>query len=357
MAPPAPEAPKEPAPKLFADPLPLDVGKVPQGLANLSAQGCNACHFQAHDEWEDSAHAQGWASTAFREAVEAAGTPACTSCHLPLATQHDQLVTYDAGDANRPITSPNPRFDATLMTEGVTCAACHVRDGKVVTRHAVDQAPHPTVQSDELRAATLCASCHQLTWPGADKPFYDTYGEWQRSPQAKAGIVCQDCHMGGGAGSRLGADHTIANDPARAVSVLIDADALRLVRGGEALPVTVTLQNTGAGHAFPTGTPFRGVRLEVALVGPVGKKGEIGTWPQATHTADLARKLGDTAPWPTLADDRLPAGAERQYSWELALPHEAPAGDWSLRVTLAETVSGKVTGEPFVTRTLPLAVD
>lgn len=353
---PPPPAKAAPAPPLFPGPLPVDPGGVPKGLANLSAQGCNACHFQAHDEWEGSAHANGWASTAFREAVEAAGTPACTVCHQPLAAQHSDLVTYDAGDINRPLLSPNPRFDATLATEGVTCATCHVRDGQIVGSHDV-KAPHATVRTDELRSAKLCATCHQLTWPGADQPFYDTFGEWERSPQAKAGIVCQDCHMGAGAGARVGTDHAVANDPARAVSVLVDLDSVRLTRGSPAVDLAITLQNTGAGHSFPTGTPYRGVRLEAALVGPVGKKGEMGPWPSATFTADLARKLAAEAPWATLADTRIPAGGEARFDWKVALPHEAPAGDWSLRVTLIETVSGKPSGEPFVVRTLPLTVD
>ena len=35
------------------------------------------------------------------------------------------------------------------MSEGVTCAACHVREGKVLGTHAIDDAPHPVVVSDE----------------------------------------------------------------------------------------------------------------------------------------------------------------------------------------------------------------
>ena len=64
VAQPAPEAPPppppEPAPRLFPDGVPVPVQQIPDGLANLSAQGCNGCHYAAHEAWEDSAHADAW---------------------------------------------------------------------------------------------------------------------------------------------------------------------------------------------------------------------------------------------------------------------------------------------------------
>lgn len=341
---------------LFAAELPLAVGPVPAGLANLSAQGCNACHYEAHDAWSESPHATGSASPEFVEAVARAGTPACTACHLPLAVQHADNVVYEEGDPERPHSKPNPDWDATLGTEGVTCAACHVRDGQIVAAAPNDRAPHPVAWSPELQSSDLCASCHQLSWPGADLPLYDTYGEWERSPQARAGIQCQDCHMASGADERLGHDHRSAADPARAVSVLLDVDRVDLSRGGSGLELALKLQNTGAGHAFPTGSPWNGVRVTAALVGPIGTKGETGPHPEATRTLMLQRQLEPQAPWRTIADTRLPAGGEVAHALRLGLPASAEAGDWALVVTLQETL-GERAEPPFFERRIPLRVD
>ncbi len=52
-APPAvPVAPTsvEPGAPLFDSPLPLQLESIPDGLASLSAQGCNACHFETHKQ-------------------------------------------------------------------------------------------------------------------------------------------------------------------------------------------------------------------------------------------------------------------------------------------------------------------
>ena len=341
---------------LFPTAPPLDVGDVPDGLANHSAQGCSACHYQAHDTWVHSAHASAWSSPAFQEAVAEIGSPACLACHLPLHSQQPDLVTYDEGDILRPITTPNPAWDGGLQTEGVTCAACHVREGAVITSRPVTDAPHPTLYSPELSTSTSCAACHQLTWPGADLPFYDTFGEWERSPQAAAGIQCQDCHLRSGVGEHLAVDHRFEARSGRGVSVLVRPATPDIARGGDPLPVTVILQNTGAGHAFPTGSPYVGVRLDVRLSGPPDRRGNPITGGEP-FTVDLVRTLADEPPWNTVEDTRLQAGESREYPVELALPQRSPAGPWVVRVSLTRTVRGEPTGEPLVVREVPLRTD
>lgn len=352
-----PPEPKKAAPilDLFPDTLPLDPGPVPAGLASMSAQSCNGCHYSAHDGWKSSAHAVGHASASFVKAVREAGTPMCTVCHQALVTQQTDLVAYD-GDTQHPRTEPNPRFDPTLSTEGVTCATCHVRDGVVIAAEPVTKAPHPTGYSPELTSSELCAACHQLTWPGADQPIYDTYGEWSRSAYAAAEIRCQDCHMAAGADARLGSDHRSAADPARAVTVLVDVDHVDVVRGGPPIEVAIRILNTGAGHTFPTGTPWRGVRVQAALVGPLGKGGSPAPY-KGSFTADLQRTIEPTAPWRTTADNRIPAGGEANFDWRASLPAEVPAGDWQLVVTLTETTAGQASATAFVEQRIPLRVD
>ena len=293
-APAAAEPPAPPAPKLFPDGLPVVISTLPAGLPSLSAQGCNACHGDAHDTWLGSAHAHAGESAAFRDAVRTAGnSTACTQCHLPLATQHDPLAAgYIDGDLSRPRLEPNPSFDATLRGEGVTCVACHVRDGVVLGVHASTNAPHPLVVSAELTDSAMCATCHQLTWAGADRPFYDTYGEWKASAYGSAGVSCQACHSG----------HADP-DPRRALSALLHLDHPSLQRG-QPVPVKLTLQNTGAGHHFPTGNPWSEARIDVVLLDGAGK--DLAP----AFSTVLAREVEPTAPYRTLSDNRLAAGAQ-----------------------------------------------
>lgn len=361
QAPPIEEVPVAPAvvvptlAKVFDRVLPVETGPVPAGLGSLSAQGCNGCHYDAHDGWAHSAHATGFADPVFQHGVALAASPVCSECHLPLWVQHAERFAPIEGSPDRVVTAPNDAFDATLAQEGVTCAACHVRDGTVVVAEPVANAPHPTIVSPQLRSSELCATCHSLTWPGADKPLYDTYGEWERSPYAKAGITCQACHIGRAADGGLVA-HDVAQPPERAVSLLVDVDSVALVRGGEALPVAVRVQNTGAGHAFPTGSPWRVVRVQAALVGPVGKKGEVLPHPKATWSADLKRTIEDGPPWRTVSDNRVLPGEEAAFAASLGLPADAQDGVWTLEVSLAFVRDGKAEA-PFVVQRVPLRVD
>jgi hypothetical protein len=338
---------------LFTSPLPIDIGEVPAGLAGMSAQQCNACHYEAHQGWHTSGHATGWARDEIRAAVASAGTPACQACHLPLVQQSPDLVSYDNDNPFKPITTPNGAYDPTLHSEGVTCVTCHVRDGAVIAARPVEGAPHPVLWTPELAQSESCAACHQLSWPDGDKPFYDTYGEWSRSPYAKAGVECQSCHMVSRAGGNR-IDHGTEADPARAVSVIVNVDSVAFARGTGTMNVTIQLQNTGAGHSFPTGSPYKGVRLTAALMGPTKTGPGVGG---EAFTADLVRTIEAEPPFRTTTDSRLPAGGVKQYAWAATLPSTALAGDWWLEVSLTRTVSGVVSGTPFSVRRIPLRVD
>ena len=355
-APPAaPAPPPAPAaPALFPSGVPVTLQETPTGLASLSAQACVSCHTQAHGDWQGSAHASAWRSPTFQAAIDKAGSStACRACHLPLTNQHPRLAAgYLDGDLTRPNLQPNPSWDPTLMSEGVTCAACHVRDGVVVGTHAAPEAPHPVAVSDELGKPEFCATCHQLTWPGADRPFYDTYGEWKASAYAKAGVGCKDCHMPVQAGlataSRFAAtpSHAFEADPAQAISVLVSLDAPEVQRG-KPYRVGLRLQNTGAGHHFPTGSPFVGYSVEVALLGADGKP-LVEPW-----RTTLARTVAPAPPWGTLEDTRLAAGAEMTVEKAFTVDQKKKAGSGVLRVSLVR--SGDA-AHPTVLQEIPVGV-
>ena len=332
----------------------MDIDELPPGLASLSAQGCNACHFEVHDGWESSMHANAHAREPFRSALASVdGSPMCSSCHLPLAVQQSQLlVEYDGGALGEARLKQNPSWDATLASEGVTCAACHVRDGAVVGTRPVESGPHPVSVSDELGESGMCASCHQLTWPGADEPLYDTYGEWSRSKVAEVGIQCQDCHMPPKSGLvtagrfEAHADHAVVADPARALTVQIDLESPDVQRG-EATSIALTLRNTGAGHAFPTGSPFSHVLVRVTIDGaePLTEPFE--------HA--LQRVVELEPPYAVGEDTRVPSGGEVALDLELTVPQDAEAGAAHVVVAFVRVDSSG--GEiPLFDRRIPVRV-
>jgi hypothetical protein len=343
--PPPPESPAvvQPAPtvptvaKLFPDGPPVAIQALPSGLQNLTAQGCNACHGEIHDDWASSAHAHAGRDPVYQEAIARAGnTPACTSCHYPLTNQHETVAAgYKDGDLTRPDLRDNASWDASLMSEGVSCAACHVRDGMIVSTRAVTNAPHPVAVSAELSDPAFCATCHQLTWPGSEKPFYDTYGEWSASAYRTAGIRCQDCHMPPKAGlataSRFAASpsHAMTADPRRALSVLVDLPSASVQRG-EAYPVKIRIVNTGAGHSVPTGSPYKVYVVEAELLDVDGKS------LLPPFQVRLERKIADAPPWATLSDDRIPVGGEKDVETTFTVNQKKKAGRGTLQVRLVD---------------------
>ena len=111
--------------------------------------------------------------------------------------------------------------------------------------------------------SSACATCHQLTWPGASSPLYDTYGEWERSAHARSGIGCTDCH----GASNANGTHDLNIPFERALTVDLQLSSPAMTRGSqEPLTGNLTVLNTGAGHAVPTGSPWSRVQLRVQLV-------------------------------------------------------------------------------------------
>jgi len=346
--------PPPPPPGLWDKGLPVALQQIPEGLASLSAQSCNSCHYAAHDQWKDGAHAHAWRDPVYQEALARVGDATlCASCHLPLANQQPRLAaSYRDGEVDRPELQLNEAWDAGLMSEGVTCAACHVREGKVLGPHAVEGGPHEVVQTDELTDSAMCAACHQLTWPDADQPFYNTFGEWKATPYAEAGVRCQDCHMPPVAGAAVAThfaaqpSHELEAQHARALTVLVDLGAPELQRG-EPLPVTVRLLNTGAGHHVPTGSPFKRYTVEIGLLDADGV-------PMAESTLhSFGRTLEETPPWRTLSDDRIPAGGELSIETTIDVSQRKRAQEGVLQVRLH-----RVEGDPspVLLREIPLPV-
>ena len=313
--------------------------EVPDSLPSLSAQSCNACHGPVVEQWRESGHGQAWHSPLYQEALEGAGEPTyCLRGHLPLQNQRAELVRgYDENALSKPRLDPNPRFDPTLRAEGVTCAACHVRDGVVYGPRTLrpDESPHPVYHHPDLVQPVTCAACHQLAWPGTEEqPLYNTYREWEESPWAVAGVGCSDCHMpltvGPVSGSRFAAhrSHDVRGSDddamlARAFTVQLSPVPPELQRGTE-LPIQVTVMNTGAGHHVPTGNPHAWIEVRIHADGVEGMEAEPASWP-------LRRQVDLEGEHEAGEDTRIPAGGVATFDY-LVTPGKKTTAPADLRV-------------------------
>jgi nitrate/TMAO reductase-like tetraheme cytochrome c subunit len=196
----------------------------------------------------------------------------CNGCHAPLA--------FLAGDI-----PPKPPAEGTRANEGVSCDLCHsivgfegevpfnfnftVEPGDVTqgTRPDVESPGHEIAVNEFLGTAEFCGTCHNEKDPWG-LWVKATHLEWKESPQAAAGIVCQDCHMPPAAGNSApetgGLDHPDvrqhlfhgAHDSGKlagAVEVRIhpaDVEA----EPGDTIVFTATVVNAKAGHSVPSGS-------------------------------------------------------------------------------------------------------
>lgn len=354
--PPDPVPVEEPAPPAWTEPLfpptvVVDPGPVPPGLASDAAQACAACHPRSYEDWRHGGHAR---APSPDHVSASAGLVGCDACHRPRTAQRPTVDTVWDGHLETAVRTPNPAFDAGAWLEGVGCAGCHVRGGVVLTADpeaaARQAAPHPLRHAPALATGEVCAACHQLSVPGSEAPLYDTVGELQRSGFAAAGVTCLTCH--GRAGAEVGfATHDPGRPLEHALSVGLSLPSLALARGAEPVAATVRLRNTGAGHAIPTGSPWRRVEVRAWLEGPPDAKTKVRPR-RAEVAATLGRTLTTAPPYVVTGDTRLDPGEELALPMALALPLDVPAAGWEL------VVDAGVPGDADrVTRRWPLSVD
>lgn len=256
---------------------PMQVGTVP-GLASLRAKECGRCHAAIYREWSGSMHARAWTDPYFQVDFRFDGSQqVCLNCHIPLEDQQRYLVKgFRDRDRFDPILEPNPEFDEALRDEGVTCAVCHVRNGRIVGPFATGRAPHPVEHDPEMAEGIKpCLRCHVVSGKRWDTfytiPPCGTVAEIEKGRQT---IDCVGCHMppvlrpaAGGMPVRQGRRHLFlgGHAPDRV------KESLRVDHRLEDERLVVTLTNVGAAHYVPTGTPDRHITLEVKLLGPRGE--------------------------------------------------------------------------------------
>ena len=333
---------------------------------------CAECHVDIARQYEQSlmsmSFTHAWDEIEYfdlalphaEKVAKVAGVKAgCNGCHAPLA--------FLAGDI-----PPKRPEEGTRANEGVSCDLCHSITGFegdvpfnfnfVVdpgdTKQGVrsdTESPYHEIQANPfMMTAELCGVCHNEKDPWG-LWVKATHLEWKESPQAKAGIVCQDCHMPPAAGNSApdsdGVDHPDvrqhlfhgAHDDGKlagAVEVRIHSAEGSTRFGGEAL-FTATVVNAKAAHMIPSGSAEeRLLWLDVTAVDSAGKsyhlavdpKGFEGEeWTIASANALAYQDIGDIQEIADFAgllrDAPVPAG-DRIFR----LPYLDPEG----RMTIAQ---------------------
>ena len=222
--------------------------EVPEGIDSLRAESCGKCHQAIYEEWKTSIHAQAFDDPFFQAYWKRDDNVfICLNCHTPLENQQPELIIDIPRDrVEKAVLMPNPRYDAAFRHEGVTCAACHVRDGVIHGPYEDSDAPHPTMYDPIYRSMDLCYRCHQV--PSGPFQFYNvgpcgTYPEYEGEHYFNQGYICQTCHMpeverpvATGGPMRKGRKHLWrgGHDPAqvkRAITVKLTADPPELPPG------------------------------------------------------------------------------------------------------------------------------
>jgi hypothetical protein len=182
----------------------------------------------------------------------------------------------------------NPVFMEGFREQGLTCAACHVRNHR---RHgpppripgAEKGGPHGGFEiRAEYQSPTFCASCHDFEGSGGmhGKLIQETMQEWRRTDFAAQGQTCQTCHMPDRRHLWKGIHDKDMVRSAVSIQAQVDPGAAE-----DSVKAALSLTNVGAGHRLPTY-----VEPQIMLwLTQIDAKGD--TLPGTTMEGIIARKV------------------------------------------------------------------
>lgn len=196
-----------------------------------TAAQCGECHKQIYDEWSSSQHAYASISPMFhkfeqkfQELTHGTVGTFCVRCHQQVGTQLGE-------DRETPLWKRSQ-----ISREGVTCITCHrvkeqygkvngerrVEPGKIFApvfgsgqqsvikdviakketytvatseKERGNQIHAGMITNDQMTKSEFCVSCHQVAVNLGIK-LEIVWDQYRDSPARKAGVTCQDCHMG-----------------------------------------------------------------------------------------------------------------------------------------------------------------
>ncbi|MEX2303920.1 MAG: multiheme c-type cytochrome, partial [Bryobacterales bacterium] len=242
-----------------------------EGVNN--AETCGRCHRDILEAWKESSHARAMQNPIFQDALERAeeisaqSRQMCLGCHAP-------TVKY-SGDMT---------LQMKASWEGVTCDFCHSLKSVEVDGHSAvmsakfdgtktgplkdaSSVAHGTAFSAVHTTSLVCAGCHEYR-NAQGFGVLTTYSEWEQSSYGSDGTNCQNCHMAETSAEvvdpkikRLSTTtvNLHAMPGSRSLDMLNKAVRVRLRthREGDELVAEVEIENNGAGHSIPTGSPLR----------------------------------------------------------------------------------------------------
>lgn len=294
----------------------IPLQSIPQALVSLKAKDCGVCHSDIYQEWQTSLHAKAFTDSFFTAYLKKdKGDPTCLVCHTPLLNQSPVILSSESGDYHDLKVTPNPDFDPELQQEGITCAACHVKDGVIYGPYKKTElnAPHPVAYDEKFLNKTICQQCHEV--PSKDfslmnEGICSTGMESNSGLWAARGIICQDCHMPpvtrplmAGYPAREGKKHLWPGGYSN--HQLQKAFTFKAIREQNKLLVRIT--NTGAGHKVPTGDPDRFIVLDFFWIDKKGQK-------TALDSIEFKRKIVWQPIMFVLSDNRLAPGESTQLT-------------------------------------------
>ncbi len=197
-----------------------------------SASQCKECHERIYWEWASSNHAYSSISPMFHKFEQTINTLSsgtigsfCVRCHQQVGTQRGELRHQPLWERSQ------------VAREGVTCITCHrvaeeygkvngerlivpgdihepvtgsgvgglideiLREPEAYKVDPVGDTPRSTQIHDGIRPfdqitkSEFCVSCHQVAvHPGIKLEI--VWDQYRDSPALRAGVTCQECHMG-----------------------------------------------------------------------------------------------------------------------------------------------------------------
>lgn len=231
----------------------------------LRSGWCANCHETSHTDWRGGMHAQAFSSPRFQLAYRGEPSQWCMNCHAPLWREDPKFKD----PANLIIYSDIDEMTTPWSEEGINCAVCHVRDGKIYAGRQPSwwsrlTATHEIQVDETLRSPLFCGGCHQFNFPvsrGSHVRYskvamQNTVQEFARTWWAQNNKTCVNCHYRDG---EHGTDSIF--DPER-MKQLIQVKFDMKPRGDQ-FEVQAQLSIEEIGHNFPTGDLFRRFELKI----------------------------------------------------------------------------------------------
>lgn len=230
----------------------------------LSVKSCEGCHVSETNEWKQSGHGKSWTNPVFLSAFKREPAGWCVNCHAPLDRQ---ALNVDTFNSTLPGGTVKISTSSPLTTEGINCAVCHVREGKIYASRepsplARRLSIHPIEVDEELRKPSFCASCHEFPFPEhsvslkfTNIQMQSTVKEFFNSEFHKKGESCQTCHF----------QDKNKKSYHGTISLNSDKIPLHLHTTKQGNNYFVALRIKKIGHALPTGDLYRQIRLRIKL--------------------------------------------------------------------------------------------